>query len=127
MDVAATIAIFLLAALWVFQIALAAGAPWGAAAWGGQKRGVLPTSLRVASALAATFIYPLFTLYVLVSAEVLVVDWLPGSGKTALWVLVGFFTLGTLTNLASRSKVERIWGPVSLAIAICCWIIVRGL
>ena len=27
-----------------------AGAPWGAAAWGGQATGVLPASLRVASA-----------------------------------------------------------------------------
>ena len=32
-----------------FQVALAAGAPWGAAAWGGANSGVLPMGYRVAS------------------------------------------------------------------------------
>lgn len=127
MEVAVIVATLFLVAIWVFQIALAAGAPWGAAAWGGQSKGILPTSLRVSSGIAAAFIYPLIMLYVLVSAEVVAVDWLPGAGKVAMWGLVGFFALGTLMNLASRSKIERIWGPVSLVIAICCWIIVRGL
>ena len=127
MEIAAIVAALLLVAIWAFQVALAAGAAWGIAAWGGQSKGVLPTRLRVSSGIAAAFIYPLITLYVLVSAEVVVVDWLPGVGKIAMWGLVGLFALGTLMNLASRSKIERIWGPVCLVIAICCWIIVRGL
>lgn len=127
MEIAAIVVTVHLAVLWVFQIALAAGAPWGAAAWGGHSKGVLPTSLRVGSGIAAAFLYPLITLYVLVSAEVVAIDWLPGTGKIAMWGLIGFFTLGTLMNFASRSRIERIWGPVSLVIAICCWIIVRGL
>jgi hypothetical protein len=40
-----------------------------------------------------------------------------------MWVLAGFFTLGALANLASRSKVERIWGPISLIVAVCCAVI----
>ncbi|MBD5829805.1 hypothetical protein [Janibacter melonis] len=36
-----------------FQTALAAGAPWGAAAWGGQHPGALPTRLRMSSAASA--------------------------------------------------------------------------
>ncbi len=36
-----------------FQVALAAGAPWGAAAWGGAKKGVLPTEFRIGSVISA--------------------------------------------------------------------------
>jgi hypothetical protein len=35
-----------------------------------------------------------------------------------MWFLTGFFTLGAIANFASRSKVERIWGPVTLVLAI---------
>ena len=44
------IAAVLLSGMAGFQIALAAGAPWGAAAWGGASPGVLPRGLRVSSA-----------------------------------------------------------------------------
>ena len=52
---------------------------------------------------------------------------LPGAGKMLMWVLVGFFALGTLMNLASRSKIERIWGPVSLVLVVYCTIVALGL
>src|SRR5918997_1038494 len=42
-----------------FQAALAAGAPWGAAAYGGAHSGVLPESLRTSSSVAAA-VYLLF-------------------------------------------------------------------
>ena len=38
-----------------FQIALALGAPWGRAAWGGAHEGRLPGKLRVASLVSAAF------------------------------------------------------------------------
>jgi hypothetical protein len=41
------------AAIAVFELLLAAGAPMGSAAWGGAHPGRLPSELRVASALAA--------------------------------------------------------------------------
>lgn len=127
MTVAAVVATVLLGVLLVFQFALAAGAPLGAAAWGGQHPGVLPTGLRVASGISGTAVYPLIILYVLVSADLVQAGWLPGSGAGAMWVLAGFFTLSTLMNAASRSKPERIWAPVSLAVAICCVVIATGL
>lgn len=43
-----------------------------------------------------------------------------------MWVLTGFFALGEMANLASRSKVEQIRGPVWLAVAVCCGIIASG-
>ncbi|MCA1734876.1 MAG: hypothetical protein LC739_01815 [Actinobacteria bacterium] len=43
----------LIAVVALFQIMLALGVPWGAAAWGGRNAGVLPTKLRIASAASA--------------------------------------------------------------------------
>ena len=42
-----------LAGIVLFQLGLAAGAPFGRAAWGGTHPGVLPAQLRVASVVAA--------------------------------------------------------------------------
>jgi hypothetical protein len=123
MRLAAIVAVVLLAVIAAFQISLAFGAPWGSAAWGGANAGVLPTRLRIASLLAGLLLYPLLILFVLQSAGVLKTAWVPGTGEMGMWILTGFFVLGTIANLASRSKRERIWGPVSLAIAVCCAII----
>jgi hypothetical protein len=123
MNLAAIVAIVLLALVSVFQIALALGAPLGYAAWGGRYEGALPDRLRVASGVAGVVVYPLIGLYVLASAGSTEAGWMPGTGKTGMWILAGLFTLGTLANFASRSKRERYWGPVSLAIAVCCGIV----
>ena len=126
MQVAGVIAVVLLGVLGVFQLALAVGAPWGRAAWGGQNEGVLPGRLRVSSGVAGVAIYPLMVLYVLISSELIEGDWLPGTGSVAMWILVAFFALGALANFTSRSRIERAWGPVSMGIAICCVIIAVG-
>jgi hypothetical protein len=122
MTVAAVAAVVLLAVIVLFQLALALGAPFGRAAWGGQHEGVLPTRLRIASALVAVVVYPILILYVLASGTLVEVGWLP-IGPAGMWVLAGFFALGTVANLASRSRPERIWGPVSLVLAVCAAII----
>jgi hypothetical protein len=127
MRLAAIVAVILLAGVAVFQIALALGAPFGSAAWGGNHAGVLPGRLRIASLVAGLIVYPLLIVFVLASAEVLTADWVPGTGKAGMWILTGFFALGTVANFASRSKQERIWGPVSLAIAVCCAVIAIGI
>jgi hypothetical protein len=120
---AAIVAAILLAAIVVFQLALALGAPLGDAAWGGQHAGVLPPRLRIASGVAASAIYPLFILVVLASARVIEADWLPVKGRVAMWTLAGLLTLGALANFASRSKRERYWGPVAFVIGICCAVV----
>ena len=127
MNLTATVAVVLLGVVSVFQIALALGAPWGNAAWGGQHDGVLPVRLRIASAVVGVVVYPLIGAFVLASAGLIEADWMPGTGKAGMWVLTGFFGLGAIANFASRSKAERIWGPVSLAIAICCGLIAMTL
>ena len=126
MTIAAFVGVVLVAVVGVFQLALAVGAPWGNAAWGGKNGGVLPVGLRIASGVAGLLLYPLIALFVLASAELIAIDWLP-TGKTGMWILTAFFTLGALSNFASRSKAERIWGPVSLAIAICLAVVALNL
>lgn len=126
MQVAAFIAVALLALLAVFQAVIALGAPLGEAAWGGQHPGVLPARLRVASGIAAVAIYPGIIAIVLNASGVIDVDWLP-VGAGIMWLLTGLFTLGTVANLVSRSRLERIWAPISAAIAICCAAIAGGL
>lgn len=107
----------------VFQIALALGAPAGFAAWGGWHEGVLPTRLRFASGFVGLIVYPVLMVYVLATAGAIDATWVPARGSVGMWILTGFFALGTFANFASRSKRERYWGIVSLAIAICCGIV----
>jgi amino acid permease len=105
----------------LFQMALAAGAPWGEAAYGGMFPGVLPTGMRVNSLVFAVVMFPAVALYLLDIGGVLESSWLPGSRTFVIWVLVVFFALGTLMNAISRSRVERVlWTPVNAVLLICC-------
>ena len=124
MELAAWIAAVLIAVLTVFHLALALGAPAGAAAWGGSHPGVLPTRLRVASGLVAVFFYPVVAIELLDAAGAIDLGGELRSGW--FWVLAGLFALGALANFASRSKIERIWGPVSLVLAVCCVVVATG-
>lgn len=99
-----------------FQVALAAGAPWGSAAWGGAHPGTLPAELRVASAVSAAT----WTGVALVTARrgglavpAIVPDRALGP---VLWGLTGLNAIGVVLNLITPSAVERaIWAPVALA------------
>jgi uncharacterized membrane protein SirB2 len=123
---AGAIGVALIGAVVVFQLALAVGAPWGQAAWGGQNEGTLPRRLRVASSVAALVLL-LGAWIVLAASGLAGVSPLPGSWLgPAMWVTTAYFVLGTVVNLISRSRVERVWGPVTLAIAVCCAVIALG-
>ena len=80
--------------------------------------------LRVASAFVAVVIYPPMALLLLDKGGV--VDVGSDVSTAWVWVLAGFFTWGAFANLASRSKPERIWAPVSAVIAACCTVIAVG-
>ena len=115
----------LLGALGGFQLALAAGAPWGEAAWGGTSSTLTP-GLRIASGVAV----------VVWSAAALVTlrqgghdTWAPLPDRwlrrTTIGV-AGYSGLGVLMNLASRSELERaIWAPTTLAMAIALGLTAR--
>ncbi|MES2642728.1 MAG: hypothetical protein V4850_24810 [Myxococcota bacterium] len=114
--IAAIVASVVLALVMVFQLLLAAGLPFGRAAWGGAHR-VLPTRLRVGSVLSAVVLGGAAWV-VLARAGLVGVDsvWV----RAATWVFTGLFALNTLGNLASKSAAER-YGmtPVTVVLVGC--------
>ena len=99
-----------------FQIALAAGAPWGAAAWGGANPGVLPRGLRVSSA-GSGLVYVL--LAVAARSTLIPVQ----LRRRILTIAFGGMVVGTVMNLASPSNIERaLWTPVAAALAVVLWL-----
>lgn len=98
-----------------FQVALAVGAPWGAAAWGGPDSGVLPVGLRVASGVAAAVWFGVAA----VSAGRLLG---PVGRRRLLLGVAAYSTLGIALNAASPSLLERaIWVPLTAVGAGLAW------
>lgn len=117
----------LLGVVVLFQLALAAGAPWGPAAYGGrdaQDDGRLPTRYRIASAGTAVILTGALW-WVLAACAVIsptpLSENLLGVG---VWILAGLFALNTVGNLAGRHPVER-WGAggiTAVLTTLCAWI-----
>lgn len=98
-----------------FQVALAAGAPWGQASYGGTHTGVLPAPLRTVSAGAAVLYSGLACAVVdpRVPARV---------RKPLLAAITGVMALGTALNAVSPSPAERaIWTPFAASLAVVAW------
>ncbi len=117
---ASAIAAAVMAALALFEIGLAAGLPWGAAAWGGGQT-VLSPGMRLASVGAAAFwIAALLAVLRLGGSRVwsLLPDrWI----RAAVWVLAVYAALMVLANAASRSDTERaVMAPTSAVLAVTC-------
>lgn len=125
--VLAWLAVALLALAAAFQLGLAAGAPWGAAAYGGRAvtgDGGLPAVYRLGSGIAALML--LGAVWV-VLASVSMVGSGPVSGAAltvVLWCLAALFGLNTLGNARGRHPLER-WGAgtVTAFLAILCALI----
>jgi uncharacterized membrane protein YhaH (DUF805 family) len=108
-----------------FQIALAAGAPWGAYAMGGAFPGQFPSAMRVA-ALVQAVILLLFAGVVLARAGVAVRRWSRAS-RRLIWLVVAFSTLSLVLNLITPSAGERaIWAPVALVLLVCSLLVALG-
>ena len=110
-----------LAALMVFQAALAAGAPLGHAAWGGEHAH-LTTGERVGSAISVFFYL----------AAILVIR-----GRAAgredrryrwgVWALTVILAIAGVMNLASDSRWENVLlAPVAVVLAALCVVVARG-
>lgn len=95
----------ILAGLAVFQLTLAAGAPLGHFAWGGQHR-VLPAQLRVGS-LVSILIYAAIAIIALHKAGLVV--WWPGDWiGLAAWIAAAYLATGIPLNAISRSRPEQL-------------------
>ena len=111
----------------VFQLLLAAGAPFGEAAWGGTTEGQLPTGLRVGSGISIV-VYAVAAALILRRADGVRVRWPSRAvARIGSWVLVGLLTLGTLANLLSQSRWERfLLAPVTGVLAGLCLVVARS-
>jgi len=101
--------------LGAFQAALAAGAPWARAAYGGSHYGTLPSHLRTISGMASVAYF---------SGTVLVIrgSGSPRARRRAFTALSIFMGVGVLANGASRSTMERVlWTPVTAVAAVSSW------
>ena len=107
----------LMGGLAMFEAALAAGVPWGEAAFGGSQA-VLDPPLRVAAAVS-TVVWSAAALIVLRRAGHPVWAPLPRRAlPVAVWIIAGYTATGVVLNAMSPSPIERaIWVPGALAIS----------
>ena len=128
METAAIVAAVALAIVNVWQLALAFGAPASFAAWGGWHEGKLPPRLRLASGVLGFVFYPLVIVFVLDAGGLIDTNLMSRDTSVLwLWILVGVFAVGTVMNLASRSKRDRLWSIPSAVIAVCIALIAISL
>jgi hypothetical protein len=108
-----------------FQAALALGAPWGRAAWGG-KSPTLPSNLRRASAFSAV-VWLIAPLFVLDRAGIPIVDLPEVVSVLGTWAAVAVSFLGAIVNFASSSPYERFgWGPFALVMGLLTLVVALG-
>ena len=112
-----------------FQLALSAGAPWAAAAYGGravQYDGRLPSRHRAASLITAVVLIAIGWLLLLRGGVMG-----SASENSALavmcWVFAVLFGVNTLGNLAGRHPAER-WGMGALTacLTVLCVLLALG-
>jgi hypothetical protein len=113
------------AAVVAFQVALAAGAPWGAYAMGGVFPGQFPPALRIAALVQAAVIAGMAAV-VLSRAGILLVRWSRVS-RWLVWVVVAFTVVSLALNLITPSAAERaIWAPVALLLLASSAVVAIG-
>ena len=94
-----------------FQLAVAAGAPWGHLTWGGRFPGALPPAMRAVAAFSALLLVALGGI-VAANAGLLSLG-APAPSTHWMWVVVTYCALGVLANAVTPSKrARRMWLPV---------------
>lgn len=100
-----------------FQLALAAGAPWGAYAMGGAFPGQFPPTLRIAAIIQAVLLAGMAAV-ILARAGLILPRWSRVSRWLA-WVVVAFATASLVLNLITPSAGERaIWAPTAFLLLL---------
>lgn len=112
------------AGLTLFQLALAAGAPWGEFAMGGAFPGQFPPTMRVAAVIQAALIIGMVTI-VLTRAEIFFAGWVRRA-RWLIWVVVGYGVIGLILNVITPSAGERaLWMPVAVVMLASSVIVAR--
>jgi hypothetical protein len=100
-----------------FQIALAAGAPWGAYAMGGTFPGQFSPALRIAAIIQAVLLVGMAAV-VLARAGLVLPGWSRAS-RWLVWFVVLFAVFSFILNLITPSAGERaIWAPTAFLLLI---------
>ena len=108
-----------------FQLALAAGAPWGAYAMGGAFPGRYPPALRVLAVVQGAVV-AILACVVLADAGVAMTG-VAVSLPWAIWVVVLFSAVAVILNAISRSAGgRRIWVPVALVLVATSLVVALG-
>jgi len=123
--VAAYVFSVLASIIFLFQVALVLGAPWGHLTLGGRYSGRLPGRMRGFAAFSALLI-ALFAAMVLSRAG-LVLPGCESAARIGIWFVVGYSVLGILMNAMSKSRWERIlWIPVTALMLVTSGLIGIG-
>ena len=105
-----------------FQIALAAGAPWGAYAMGGATPGQLPPALRIAVIVQAALLAGMAAV-ILARAGLILPGWSQAS-HWLVWIVAALTAFSLVLNLITPSAGERaIWAPTLLLLLISSLIV----
>lgn len=95
----------------LFQVALVAGAPWGALTQGGRSTGALPTEGRLIAAVSALLL--LLFIHIVRAHAGLREPVRPPRFPRLIWVVVAYGALGIAVNAITPSAAERaVWLPV---------------
>ncbi|MFT7686511.1 MAG: hypothetical protein ACI9FB_001856 [Candidatus Azotimanducaceae bacterium] len=106
----------------LFQVAMAAGAPWGSLAMGGRYPGRFPTRIRIA-AIVQALVLSLLAMVVLTKARVILTDFYEES-TIGIWLVVAISVISLALNLATPSKFERIlWAPIASLLVVSSLVI----
>ena len=108
-----------------FQLALAAGAPWGELTMGGAFPGRLPLPMRAVAVASATLLSG-FGAVVAARAGLALPRWRPAA-RRLIWAVVAYMLLGVGLNAATPSPRERaLWLPVTAVLAVCALVVARA-
>jgi hypothetical protein len=120
--IVAIIACVLFVLMSIFQLLLALGLSLGRLTYGG-KYEKLPKNLRIVS-LIAVGIFVFTIIIVLERAGLITIFNNTLLTAIVIWILGGYSPLNTIMNAVSKSQWEkRIMTPISLTIAVCCFIV----
>lgn len=124
-DILAYIFSALTAAVVFFQLALALGAPWGEMAMGGKFPGRYPPKMR-AAAVVQMIPLTLIALVVLTRAGIVFDEYFELS-KSVIWFVVVYMAVGTVLNIITPSKKERmLWAPIAVVLLFCSFVVARS-
>ena len=108
-----------------FQVALAAGTPWGAYAMGGAFPGQFPPALRIAALVQAAIIVGMAAV-VLSRAGLVLPGWSRVS-RRLVWAVVAFTAVSLVLNLITPSPGERAIGaPAAFLLLVSSAVVAVG-